>query len=71
MTEEKHYSPKELAAHWGVSSDTIIRLFSREPGILKLCPPTRKGVRRKITYRIPESVAQRVYDRCMVKPESA
>lgn len=64
---EKHYSPKELGAIWGLSNDSIIRIFTREPGVLKFCPPSRRGVRKKITYRIPESVMQRVYDRCMSK----
>jgi hypothetical protein len=60
---ERHYSPKELAAIFNVSSDSIIRLFRNEPGVLLLHPPRRRGVRRKITMRIPESVVERVYRR--------
>ncbi len=61
---EKHYSPQELGAIWGLSHDSIIRLIKNEPGVLKLCPPHRRGVRKRTTYRIPESVATRVYKRC-------
>jgi hypothetical protein len=61
---ERHYSPQELGAIWGLSHDSIIRLVKNETGILKLCPPHRRGVRKRVTYRIPESVATKVYERC-------
>ena len=64
---EKHYSPQELGTVWGLSHDSIIRLIKNEPGVLKLCPPHRRGVRRRITYRIPETVATRIYQRCQSK----
>jgi len=60
---ERHYSPKELAAIFNMSHDSIIRRFRREPGVLLLHPPRRKGVRKKTTMRIPESVVERVYRR--------
>jgi len=59
---EKHYTVKELAEKWGLSEDTIRRLFRNEPGVVRI--GTRKrGTRRFITVRIPESVALRVYRR--------
>lgn len=61
---EKHYSPKELGEMWSMSHDSIIRLFRNEPGVFKSCPPHRRGVRKRVTYRIPESVAKRVHERC-------
>jgi len=61
---EKHYSPKELGIILGMSHDSIIRIFKDEPGVMKTCPPHRRGVRKRITYRIPESVVSRVYNRC-------
>jgi len=61
---EKHFSPKELGEIWGMSHDSIIRLFKQEPGVLKSCPPHRRGVRKRVTYRIPESVVKRVHERC-------
>ena len=61
--QEKHYSVSELAERWGLSPDTIRRLFSDEPGVLVL-PKTdgkRTHRRRYTTLRIPESVALRVH----------
>jgi hypothetical protein len=60
---EKHYSPKELSALWGLSIDAIRRLFRYEYGIL-LIPSRnpRRAVRANYnTMLIPESVARRVH----------
>ena len=60
--EEKHFSPSELAKLWGVSPDTIRRVFAGETGILVLeSPSRRKHARSYKTLRIPASVAARVY----------
>lgn len=59
---EKHFSPKELAALWAVSPDTIRRFFLREPGVLILNDGGR-GKRRYRTLRIPASVAERFHRR--------
>jgi len=59
---ERHYSPEELASMWGLSADTIRRLFDREPGALVI-ERTKKHARRYRTLRIPESVALRVHRR--------
>jgi hypothetical protein len=59
---EKHFSPKELGELWGLSSDTIRRLFHREPGVLVLNDGAR-GKRRYRTVRIPASVAERLHRR--------
>ena len=58
---ERHFSPRTLAELWGFSEDTIIRWFEDEPGVLKCGEAGGGGRRRKITLRIPESVAIRVY----------
>ena len=58
---ERHFSPRTLAEMWGFSEDTIIRWFEDEPGVLKCGMDGAAGRRRKITLRIPESVATRVY----------
>lgn len=60
---EKHFSPRELGELWGMSNDSIIRLFKHEPGVLRLAPPKRRGTRTKVTLRIPESVIAAVYER--------
>ncbi len=59
---ERHYSVAELAATWNLSEDTIRRLFLCEPGVIIIHRPRRRA-RAYRTIRIPESVAQRVYER--------
>jgi hypothetical protein len=62
MMLERHYSPEELGTIWGLSADTMRRLFEHEAGVLvierRLCPS-----RLYRTLRIPESVAVRVHRR--------
>jgi hypothetical protein len=58
---ERHFTPKQLSEIWGFSKDTILRWFEDEPGVLKCGSEGGRGKRRKITIRIPESVAQSVY----------
>lgn len=60
---ERHYSPDELAAAWGVSAETVRVLFRDEPGVLKIGQPTTRFKRGYILIRIPESVAERVHTR--------
>lgn len=60
---ERHYSPAELAQLWGLSVETIRRLFEREQGVLIFENPEKASERRRRTMRIPESVAERVYRR--------
>ncbi len=62
----KHYSPHEVAQMWGVSEQTVRRLFQDEQGVLKLVSVRsgRRGARRGYTtLRIPEAVLERVYRR--------
>lgn len=56
----KHYSPSEIAELWGLSVDTVRRLFANEPGVLQISNP-RRGRRSYATMRIPETVAARVH----------
>ena len=63
MYDEQHFKPAELAELWGVSGDTIRRLFRDAPGVLVIDRPTRRYKRRYSTIRIPESVAKRVYEK--------
>ena len=60
---EKHYSPAELGELWGLSTDTVRRMFEGEPGVLVFENPVRSSSRRSRTLRIPASVADRVYSR--------
>lgn len=59
---ERHFSTRTLAEIWGFSEDTVARWFEDEPGVLKHGETnTKRGKRRKLYLRIPESVALRVY----------
>jgi hypothetical protein len=59
---ERHYEVLDLAETWNVHPCTVRRIFSDEPGVLKITK-RKKGKRRWVMLRIPESVAKRVYDR--------
>lgn len=61
LAVQKHYRVKELADLWGFSENTIIELFSKEDGVLRLESPT--GKRKYATLSIPETVAIRVHER--------
>jgi hypothetical protein len=60
---ERHFSPQALAEIWGFSVDTIQRWFEDEPGVLKHgeAVTQKRGKRRKLYLRVPESVALKVY----------
>jgi hypothetical protein len=59
---EAQFTPKELAAAWKLSEDTIRRLFRDEPGVFKIGTSNPRGKRGYVTLRIPESVALRVFE---------
>ena len=61
---EQHFSVAQLAALWGLSQDTIRRLFRNEPGVLVIGNQNARDKRRRYTtLRIPESVARRVHQK--------
>ncbi len=60
---ERHFAPEELGEAWGLSADTVRRLFEHEQGVLVIERTRGHGRRRYRTFRIPESVAQRVHRR--------
>ena len=69
---EPHYTPKQLAKLWGVSVQTIIRLFENEPGVLILGSAIESRFTRKYrTMRIPASVAARVHERFTQRKRAA
>jgi hypothetical protein len=63
LMKETHYTPDDLAGMWGVSVDSIRRIFRDEPGVLKMGEKSPKHKRQYLTLRIPESVVERVYTR--------
>jgi hypothetical protein len=56
-----HYSPAEIGELWGLSADTVRRLFEKEAGVLLIGDSSRRGRRRYVTMRIPASVVARVH----------
>lgn len=63
---ERHYSTAEVAQMWGLSEDSVRRLFRSEPGVLSISPRQRRGKRSYATLRIPASIVARVHKRCSV-----
>lgn len=55
------YAPKDLAAMWQLSENSIRRMFQDEPGCFILGESNPRGRRGYTTIRIPESVALRVW----------
>jgi hypothetical protein len=68
--EEKHFTPEALGTSWGLSADTVRRLFEKEPGVLVIERQRNRAARRYRTLRIPESVAVRVHHR-LSNPDKA
>jgi hypothetical protein len=62
---EYHYSVKELAKTWGLSQAKVRRMLQNEPGVLRFGVEKKGHKRAYVTLRIPASVAERVYRRCM------
>lgn len=61
---EPHYSCADIANAWGLSRDTVTRLFESEPGVLVIEPQRRRISRRRYrTLRIPAAVVERVHRR--------
>jgi hypothetical protein len=60
---ERHFSVRALAEIWGLSPDSIQKLFEREPGVLVIGDDGSRSKRGYHTLRIPESVAERVHRR--------
>ena len=66
LATERHFTPTQLAALWGMSPSKVRELFSQEEGVIRFGEPSRregkKLVRSYYSMRIPESVAGRVHD---------
>jgi predicted transcriptional regulator len=62
---ERHFSVKDVATMWRLSPAAIRRMFRSEPGVLRFGKEKHGHQRDYVTLRIPESIAERVYRRCM------
>ena len=58
---ERHFQVKELAKLWGFCDNTIIKLFSDEPGVFRI--ERVSGKRKYVTLSIPENIALCVHER--------
>ena len=65
VTLAEHFMVKELAQAWKLSPAAVRRLFRHEPGVLRFGREHQGHKRDYVTLRIPASVAERVYARCM------
>lgn len=60
---EPHYTVQFLSELWRFSEDTVQRWFEDEPGVLRSGVDGKRGRKRRISIRIPRTVADRVYRR--------
>lgn len=60
---ERHYTVSELSKLWFFSENTIRRLFTHEPGVVKIARQPTRIKRGYTSLRIPERIAQRVHRR--------
>lgn len=60
---EPHYTPQQIAKLWSVSTDTAIRIFRDEPGVITFGSDETVWSRKRKTLRIPHSVLVRVHQK--------
>jgi len=60
---ERHFTVAELSKRWFFSENTIRRLFSEEPGVVRIARPQTRSKRGYTSIRIPERIAERVHRR--------
>jgi hypothetical protein len=60
---ERHFTVAELSKRWFFSENTIRRLFSQEPGVVRVARPQTRSKRGYTSMRIPERIAERVHRR--------
>jgi hypothetical protein len=61
-TFEQHYTVGQLAKQWKYGRESIRKLVTNEPGVLKLQLGKKKT---NCTYSVPESVARRIHTRLL------
>lgn len=62
---ERHWTIRELSERWNLSRDVLYDWFREAPGMITILRPERTHHRNRkrkyTTFRVPESVALRVY----------
>lgn len=61
---ERHYTVNELASMWRLSGEFVRQLVQHEPGVTEWVRQ-QPGRRRYRVLRVPQSVAERVYERAL------
>lgn len=75
MATEQHYSIHEIAELWGLSANTIRRIFDGVPGVLRISYPRIFGRDAKraprTVLRIPASLLEAAHEQrsCGLRPE--
>lgn len=64
---EKHYTVQEIAERWGLSDDTIRKLFKNEKGVLRNNGAKGRIGGKRWQLLIPESLMLKVYQRLTEK----
>ena len=60
LSTEPHFTAQQLAKTWAVSAMTIYRIFETEKGVLIFGSPETVNKRKRMSMRIPKSIAERV-----------
>jgi hypothetical protein len=66
--EERHFTVPELAKLWCLSREFVRQVVQHEPGVTEWVRQ-QPGRRRYRVLRVPQSVAERLYNRALGKAE--
>ena len=68
---ERYFTPAEIAEMLKLSTTTVRRMLENEPGVLRIRLGGEKNrfMRTRTTYRVPESVLNRILQKYTVKAD--
>lgn len=66
--EERHFTVPELASMWRLSREFVRQVVQHEPGVTEWVRQ-QPGRRRYRVLRVPQSVAERLYNRALGKAD--
>ncbi len=66
--EERHFTVPELAERWNLSREFVRQVVQGEPGVTEWVRQ-QPGRRRYRVLRVPQSVAERLYNRALGRAE--
>lgn len=67
--EERHFTIRELSRMWRFSEEFVRQIVKDEPGVTEWVRQ-QPGRRRYRVLRVPQSVAERLYNRALGKAEA-